>query len=195
MSIMCYLFQSENFATFKSPQMGAANPGSNSASSALSPGCHSLIPSTPWALISCHCHPTLEVRGWMVLSSSNCHSVQLLSHVWLFETSWIAAHQASLSITNSRSLLKLMSIESLMPSNNLILVIPFSSCLQSFPASRSFPMSQFFASGGQRFGVSASTSILPMNIQGWFPLGWTGLISLQSKGLSRVFSNIAVQKH
>ena len=78
---MCYLFQSENFATFKSPQMGAANPGSNSASSALSPGCHSLIPSTPWALISCHCHPTLEVRGWMVLSSSNCHSVQLLSHV------------------------------------------------------------------------------------------------------------------
>ena len=195
MSIMCYLFQSENFATFKSPQMGAANPGSNSASSALSPGCHSLIPSTPWALISCHCHPTLEVRGWMVLSSSNCHSVQLLSHVWLFETSWIAAHQASLSITNSRSLLKLMSIESLMPSNNLILVIPFSSCLQSFPASGSFPMSQFFASGGQRFGVSASTSILPMNIQGWFPLGWTGLISLLSKGLSRVFSNIAVQKH
>ena len=195
MSIMCYLFQSENFATFKSPQMGAANPGSNSASSALSPGCHSLIPSTPWALISCHCHPTLEVRGWMVLSSSNCHSVQLLSHVWLFETSWIAAHQASLSITNSRSLLKLMSIESLMPSNNLILVIPFSSCLQSFPASGSFPVSQFFASGGQRFGVSASTSILPMNIQGWFPLGWTGLISLLSKGLSRVFSNIAVQKH
>ena len=192
---MCYLFQSENFATFKSPQMGAANPGSNNASSALSPGCHSLIPSTPWALISCHCHPALEVRGQMVLSSSDCHSVQLLSHVWLFETSWIAAHQASLSITNSRSLLKLMSIESLMPSNNLILVIPFSSCLQSFPASGSFPVSQFFASGGQRFGVSASASILPMNIQGWFPLGWTGLISLLSRGLSRVFSNIAVQKH
>ena len=192
---MYYLFQSENFATFKSPQMGAANPGSNNASSALSPGCHSLIPSTPWALISCHCHPALEVRGQMVLSSSDCHSVQLLSHVWLFETSWIAAHQASLSITNSRSLLKLMSIESLMPSNNLILVIPFSSCLQSFPASGSFPVSQFFASGGQRFGVSASASILPMNIQSWFPLGWTGLISLLSKGLSGVFSNIAVQKH
>ena len=138
MSIMCYLFQSENFATFKSPQMGAANPGSNSASSALSPGCHSLIPSTPWALISCHCHPTLEVRGWMVLSSSNCHSVQLLSHVWLFETSWIAAHQASLSITNSRSLLKLMSIESLMPSNNLILFHPLLFLPSIFPSIRVF---------------------------------------------------------
>ena len=69
-------------------------------------------------------------------------------------------------------------------------VIPFSSHLQSFPASGSFPMSQFFASGGQSIGVSASASVLPMNIQDWFPLGWTGWISLQSKGLSRVFSNI-----
>ena len=74
-------------------------------------------------------------------------------------------------------------------------VIPFSSCLLSFPASGSFPMSQFFASGGQSSGVSASASVLPMNIQGWFPLGLTGLISLQSKGLSRVFSNTTVQKH
>ena len=73
-------------------------------------------------------------------------------------------------------------------------VIPFSSCLQSFPASGSFPMSQFFASGGQSIGVSASTSALPMNIQDWSPLGWTGRISLQSKGLSRVFSNTTVQK-
>ena len=72
-------------------------------------------------------------------------------------------------------------------------VIPF--CLQSFPASRSFPMSQFFASGGQSIGVSASASVLPMNIQDWFPSGLTGLISLQSKGLSRSFSNITVQKH
>ena len=71
-------------------------------------------------------------------------------------------------------------------------VIPFSSCLQSFPASGSFPMSQFFASGGQNIGVSASASVLPVNIQDWFPLGWTGLISLQSKGLSRVFSNTTV---
>ena len=74
-------------------------------------------------------------------------------------------------------------------------VIPFYSCLQPFPASRSFQMSQFFASGGQSIGVSASTSVLPMNTQDWSPLGWTGWISLQSKGLSRVFSNTTVQKH
>ena len=74
-------------------------------------------------------------------------------------------------------------------------VIPFSSCPQSFPTSGSFQMSQLFASGGQNIGVSASTSILPMNTQDWFPLEWTGWISLQSKGLSRVFSNTAVQKH
>ena len=74
-------------------------------------------------------------------------------------------------------------------------VIPFSSGLQSFPASGSFLMSQFFTSGGQSIGVSASASVLPMNIQDWFPLGWTSLISLQSKGLSRVFSNTTVQKH
>ena len=74
-------------------------------------------------------------------------------------------------------------------------VIPFSSCPQSFPASGSFPMSQLFASGGQSIGVSASASVLPMNIQDWFPLGWTGWISLQSQGLSRVFSNTTVQKH
>ena len=74
-------------------------------------------------------------------------------------------------------------------------VIPFSSRLQSFPVSGSFPMSQFFTSGGQSIGVSASASVLPMNIQDWFPLGWTGCISLQSKGLSRVFSNTTVQKH
>ena len=73
--------------------------------------------------------------------------------------------------------------------------VPFSSCPQSFPASGSFPMSQLFASGGQSVGVSASTSVLPMNTQDWSPLGWTGWISLQSKGLSRVFSNSTVQKH
>ena len=74
-------------------------------------------------------------------------------------------------------------------------VVPFSSHLQSFPASGSFQMSQLFTSGGQSTGVSASTSVLPMNTQDWSPLGWTGWISLQSKGLSRVFSNITVQKH
>ena len=74
-------------------------------------------------------------------------------------------------------------------------VVPFSSCLQSFPASGSFPVSQFFASGDQSIGFSASASVLPMNIQDWFPLGWTGWISVQSKGLSRVFFNTIVQKH
>ena len=88
---------------------------------------------------------------------------------------------------------KLMSIELVMLSSHLILCYTFSFCLPSFPASWSFPVSQFFASGGQSIGVSAS--VLPMNIQGGFPLGLTGLISLQSKGLSRVFSNTIVQKH
>ena len=74
-------------------------------------------------------------------------------------------------------------------------VIPFSSCFQSFPTSGSFLMSQFFISGGQNIGVSVSASVLPMNIQDWFPLGWIGWITLQSKGLSRVFSNTTVQKH
>ena len=74
-------------------------------------------------------------------------------------------------------------------------VVPFSSCLQSFPASGSFPVSQFFTSGAQSIGFSASASVLPMNIQDWFPLGLTGWISLQSKGLSRAFSNTTVQKH
>ena len=74
-------------------------------------------------------------------------------------------------------------------------VFPFSSCPQSLPVSGPFPMSQLFASGGQSIGVSASASVLPMNTQNWSPLGWTGWISLQSKGLSRVFSNTTVQKH
>ena len=101
--------------------------------------------------------------------------------------------QASLSITISQSLLKLMSIESLCHPTISSSVVHFSSCRQSFPASGSFLMSQFFASGGQSIG--ASESVLPMNIQDWSPLGLTGLISLQSKGLWRVFSNITVQKH
>ena len=117
--------------------------------------------------------------------------VQLLSCVQLFLTRWTAAHQTSLSFTVSWSLLKFMTIES------VILSISSSathfSYLQSFPTSGSFPMSRLFALGGQNIG--ASVSILQINIQDWFPLGFTGLISLQSKGLSRVFSNITVQKN
>ena len=101
-------------------------------------------------------------------------SVQSLSHIQLFVTPWTAACQASLSITNSWSVFKLMTTESVMPSNQLILCFPLLSCLQSFPASGSFLMSQLFSSAGQSIGASASASVLPMNIQDWFPLGWTG---------------------
>ena len=101
-------------------------------------------------------------------------SVQWLSRVQVFATPRTAAHQASLSITNSQSLLKLMSVESLMPSKHLILCHPLLLLPSIFPASGSFPMSQFFSSGGQSTGASTSASILPMNIQDWFPLGLTG---------------------
>ena len=103
--------------------------------------------------------------------------IQSLSCVQLFATPWTTAHHASLSFTISWSLLKLMSIELVMSSS----VVPFSPCPQSFPASGSFPVSRLFTSGGQSVGTSASVSVLPMNIQDWFPLWLTGLISLLSK--------------
>ena len=130
---------------------------------------------------------TKKIKSATVSTSVQFSSVQSLSCVWLFVTQWPAARQACLSITNSWSLLKLMSIESMMPSNHLILCFPFSSCLQSFPASGSFPMSQLFAWGGQSIGVSASASVLPMNTQDLSPLGWTGWIFLQSKGLFPIY--------
>ena len=120
-------------------------------------------------------------------------SVQSLSCVQLFATPWTAACQASLSITNSQSLLKLMSIESVMPSNHLILCHPLLLPASIFPGSESLQMSQLFTSGGQSIGVSASASVLAKNVQDWFPLGLTGWISMQSKGLSRVFSSTTVQ--
>ena len=117
--------------------------------------------------------------------------VRLLSRVSLFATSWTVAIQASLSLSpgvcSNSCPLCLWCYPTISSS-----VPPFSSCPQSFPASGSFPISQFFASDGQSIGASAS--VLPMNIQGWFPLGWTGLISLLSKGLSRVFSSTTVWK-
>ena len=126
-------------------------------------------------------------RLTLLLLLDHSHPTRPLVQFNLFAAPWTAARQASLSITNSQSLLKLMSTESVMPSNHLILCRPL--LLQSFPASGSFPMSQFFISGGQSIGVSASTSVQSMNIQDWFPWGFTDLISLQSKGLSRVFSD------
>ena len=121
-------------------------------------------------------------------------SFQSLSRIRVFATPWTAALQASLSITNSQNLFKLMSIESVMPSNHLVLSCPL--LLPSvFPSIRVFSNESFIRIRWSRFGASASASVLPMDIQDWFPLGWTGWISLQSKGLSRVFSNTTVQKH
>ena len=131
----------------------------------------------------------------LCLKFSEFSSVQLLSHVCLFATPWTAARQGCLSITSSQSPPKLMSIESVILSNYLSSVIPFSSCPQSFPASGSFQMSQLFPSAGQSTEVTALASVLPMNTQDWSPLQLTGWISLQSKWLSRVFSNTTVQKH
>ena len=119
-------------------------------------------------------------------------SVQSLSFVQ-FATIWTAACQAYLSITNSWSILKIMSFEWCHPTISSS-VISFS-YHQSFSALESFQIGQFFASGGQSIGVSASALVLPVNIKDWFPLGLTDWISLQSKGLSRVFSNTTVQKY
>ena len=121
-------------------------------------------------------------------------SLQSLSHVWFFATPWTAAHQASLSITNSWSLPKLMSIESVMPSNHLILCCPLLLPPSIFPSNRVFSNESVLHMRWPKYWISASPSVLPMNIQDWFPLGRTGLI-LQSKGLSRVFSSTTVQKH
>ena len=130
----------------------------------------------------------------LMMATGMLSSVQFSHSVMSnFVTPWTAGYQASLSITNSQSLLSLMSIESVMPSNHLILCHPL--LLPSiFPSIRAFPVSQFFISGGQSTGASASASVLPMNIQDLFPLQLTGLI-LWSKGLSRVFSNTTVQRH
>ena len=125
------------------------------------------------------CIEYIQILGYIQVSS-----VQSFSHVWLFATPWTEACQASLSITNSRILLKLMPIKSVMPSNHLILCYPLLLLLSIW----SFSICQFFSSGGQSSGASASVLVLLMNIQDWFLS-----ISLQSKGLSRVFSKTTVQ--
>ena len=132
--------------------------------------------------------------GWQIYKTN----LRLLfSHcVWLFVTTWTVAHQASRSFTISQSLLKLMSIESVIPSNHIILCRPLLFLPSIFPSMRVFSNGVgSLHQGGQRIGASTSASVLPMNIQGWFPLGLTSLISLLSKGLSRVFSSTTIQKH
>ena len=122
-------------------------------------------------------------------------SVQSLSHVQLFVTPWIASQRHPCPSPTHGTCSNSRPSSWWCHTTILSSVVPFSSCLRSFPASGSFPMSQFFASGSQSIGVSASTSVLPTNIQGRFPSGLSGLNSLQSKALSRVFSNSTVQNH
>ena len=122
-------------------------------------------------------------------------SVQSLSRVPLFATPWTVARQASCPSPTPGAYSNSCPLSQWCHPNISSSAVPFSSCLQSFPVSGSFPVSQFFTSSSQSTGVSASSSVLPVNIQDWFPLGWTGWISLQSKRFSRVFSNTTVQKH
>ena len=128
------------------------------------------------------------------------YSVQFSSVAQLCPTlcnPWMAGHQVSLSITNSQNLLKLMSIKLVMPSNHLVLCHPLLPLPLVFPSIRILSNESVLHISDQSIGqsISASATVFPMNIQNWFPSGWTGLISLQSKGLSRVFSNTSVQKH
>ena len=121
------------------------------------------------------------INGHTKSNNGTFSSVHSLSRVRFFVTPWNAVHQASLSITKSWSSPKPIISSQWCQTTISSSVVPFSSCPQSFPASGSFQMSQLFASGGQSIGVSASTSVLPMNTQDWSPLGWTGWISLQSR--------------
>ena len=136
-----------------------------------------------------------NLRFWKLSSSNTISSVELLSRVWLIATPWTTARQASLSFTNSRSLPKPMSMESVMPSNHLILCHPFFLLPSIFPSITVFSNESALCNRWPSIGVSASTSVLPMNTQDWSPLRWTRWISVQSKGLSRVFSNTTVQTH
>jgi len=161
--------------------------------------CKTAFPTSLWNL-NCMDFSYVVMKHYASLYFLTRVVVQSLSPVWLFATPWTAAHQVSLSFTISRSLLKLMSIELVMSSNHLILCHPWILLPSIFPSKdflkdffQSLLMSQLL--GSQSIGASASESVLPKNIQDCFPLGLTGLISLQSKGLSRVFSNTIVQMH
>ena len=133
-------------------------------------------------------------KGTLSWRRLDCVQFSSVSHVWLFATPWTAARQASLSITTARLYPNPCPLSQWCHPTISSSVIPLSPCPQSFPASGFFQISQLFTSGGQSIGVSALASVLPMNTQDWSPLGWTGWIAMQSKGLSRVFSNTTVQK-
>ena len=140
-------------------------------------------------------HCCYIIINWCITQWNTQFSSVVQSCLTLCQTPWATARKAFLSITNSWSLPKLMSIESVMPASHFIICRPLVFLPLIFPRIRVFSNESFFASGGHSIGVSASTSVFPMNTQDWFPLGWTGWISLQSKGLSRLFSNITAQKH
>ena len=149
----------------------------------------SLVRCSPWA------HKESDTTEQLTTASTMCiSSVQLLSRVQLFATPWTTGRRTSLSINNSGVHPNSCPLSRWCHPTISFSVVPFSCCLQSFPTSGSFQMSQLFTLGGQSTGVSASTSVLPMNTQDQSPLEWTGWISLQSKGLSRVFSNTTMQK-
>ena len=146
-------------------------------------------------IISIYIYVYLYVYIYSICIYVCISSVQSLSHVRLFVTPWTAAQQAPCPTPSPGAYSNSCPLSRWCHPTISSSVVPFSSCPQSFPESGSFQMSQLFTSGGQSSGVSASTSVLPMNTQNWSPLGWTGWISLQSTGLSRVFSNTTVQKH
>ena len=202
------------------PQPGAEHPGcclpgfspwrrwgslcvETQAASVSLPRKEHFLPTSPWYLPGHLCNqrdqmltPLGKFLTWLLIwTSVQFRSVQLLSCVQLSVTPWTAACQLSLSVTAPGVYSDSCPLSQWCHPTISSSVIPFSSHLQSFPASGAFPVSHFFVSRGQCLGVSASTSVLPMNTQDWSPLGWTGWISLQSKGLSRVSSNTTVQKH
>ena len=137
----------------------------------------------------------MSIYTKMLSPSVQLSSVQSLNHVWLFATPWTAARQASLSINNPGSWLRFMSVESVMPSNHQILCHPLLLLPSTLPSIRVFSNESALPIRWPKYWSPASTSVFPMNTQDWFPLGWTGWISLQANQLSRVFSNTTVQKH
>ena len=168
--------QAHNRVTLGADPPAPVEPAGDSASS-------DALTSASWKTLSQNHLVKRFLNSWLT-KRVQFSSVQF-SRVRLFAIPWTAARQASLSITNSWSSPKPMPLSHRCHPNISSSAVPFSFCPQSFPASGSFPMSQLFASGGLSIGVSASTSVLPMNTQDWSPLEWTGWISLQSKGLSR----------
>ena len=165
-------------------------------------GCHSFSKGSSWLKDRIHISCISCIGRWILYRWATWESlslmflvVQLLSHAWLFETPWIAAHEASLSLPISWSLLKFMSIASVHVHSAISFSDTLFSCSQSFPVSGTSPISWLFTSDDQNTGASALAWVLPTNIQGWFPLRLIGLTSLLSERHSGVFSSTTVWRH